>query len=88
MLSFKPASVLGLSDRGLLQPGYAADIVIFDAESVRLVSKSLANDLPGGGQRWVAVPDGMKYTIVNGEVVLRDLKPSGHLPGRILRPTG
>ncbi len=86
LLTFVPASVAGLWDRGLLRPGYAADIIVFDADRLRVASKDWAGTLPGGEMRFGALPEGMKYTIVNGQVLTRDGKEhTGAFPGRVLR---
>ncbi len=85
MLTFVPASVWGLYDRGLLRPGYAADVTIFDPARIRLLSKEMSNDLPGGDYRFSAIPEGVAYTIVNGEVLMEGLEHQGTYPGRVLR---
>jgi N-acyl-D-aspartate/D-glutamate deacylase len=84
-LTFIPASVVGLLDRGLLRPGYAADVAIFDPENLRLTGKDLVADLPGGGLRFVTTSSGVRMTIVNGEVLIEDGRPTGARPGRYLR---
>lgn len=71
-----PAQRLGLSDRGLLRPGMAADIVCFDPETVR---DTATYEDP---KRF---PEGIPYVIVNGRVVVDDGKHTGELPGRALR---
>ena len=83
-----PASVCGLWDRGLLRPGYAADVMIFDPDELRIVSKEIVADLPGGGERFGAIPQGIKYTVVNGEVLIKDGQHTGALPGQVLRLAG
>ena len=87
MLTLAPASVFGLRDRGLLRPGYAADIVVFDPQRIGLASKGLSGEIPGGDERYAAVPEGVEYTIVNGEVLMRGLHHEGAYPGRVLRVT-
>jgi N-acyl-D-aspartate/D-glutamate deacylase len=84
-LTFIPASVVGLIDRGLLRPGYAADVMIFDPENLRLTGKQLIADLPGGGLRFAATSSGVHMTIVNGEVLIEEGRHTGALPGRYLR---
>ncbi len=86
LLTFVPASVIGLWDRGLLRPGYAADLMVFDPNAIRIKSKDIVGGLPGGETRFGALPEGVKYTIVNGQVLTREgLQHTGALPGRVLR---
>jgi N-acyl-D-aspartate/D-glutamate deacylase len=86
-LTFDSASALGIYDRGLLRPGMAADIVIFDPDTVRPLPESIVHDFPAGGWRVKEPAAGIHYTIVNGEVLMEDGKHSGALPGRVLRNT-
>jgi N-acyl-D-aspartate/D-glutamate deacylase len=84
-LTFDSASAFGLYDRGLLRPGMAADIVIFDPETVRPLPESIVHDFPAGGWRVKEPAAGIAATIVNGEVLLEDGRHTGALPGRVLR---
>ena len=84
-LTFESASALGIYDRGLLHPGMAADITIFDAETVRPLPEDVVHDFPAGGWRVRELPEGVKFTIVNGEILIEDGTPTGALPGRVLR---
>jgi N-acyl-D-aspartate/D-glutamate deacylase len=86
-LTFDSASAFGLFDRGLLRPGMAADITIFDPETVQPLSEEIVHDFPAGGWRFRELAAGIHYTIVNGEVLLEDGSHTGALPGRILRNT-
>jgi N-acyl-D-aspartate/D-glutamate deacylase len=79
------ATLYGLLDRGLLAPGYKADVNVIDYDNLRLHQPEICYDLPGGARRLVQRADGYVATIVNGEVVLRDGEPTGALPGRVLR---
>jgi N-acyl-D-aspartate/D-glutamate deacylase len=79
------AELYGLHDRGLLAPGYKADVNIIDYENLRLHRPEISYDLPGDARRLVQRADGYVATIVSGEVVLRDGEPTGALPGRVLR---
>ena len=87
-LTFKSASLLGLTDRGLLREGMAADVVIFDAESIAPTDKQMVSDLPGGGRRLIQRSDVVKTVIVNGQVLLQDGNHSGALPGRVVTRNG
>lgn len=83
-----PASVGGFSDRGVLLPGYAADLMIFDPATVGPDTKRVIHDLPGGEARHSARPKGIHATIVNGEPIVMDGKRTDALPGQWIRPTG
>jgi len=84
-LTFQQASVYGLTGRGLLRPGYAADLAIFDPATVNACEPEWATDYPAGTRRLVQRADGMHYTVVNGRVVQEDGRLSGDLPGQVLR---
>src|SRR6201997_697335 len=86
-LTFDSASALGLYDRGLLRPGMAADIVIFDPDTVRPLPESIVHDFPAGGWRMKEPAAGIMATIVNGEGLRENGKHTGALPGRGLRNT-
>src|SRR5262247_1073266 len=85
MLSFEPASHWGFSDRGLIREGMAADLLVFDPETVAPEMPEVVRDLPAGARRLTQRARGIAATVVNGEVVLRDGKPTGALPGQLLR---
>jgi N-acyl-D-amino-acid deacylase len=85
MLSFVPASQWGLAGRGLLREGWNADVVVFNADTVAPMMPEVERDLPAGARRLKQKATGMKATVVNGEVVLRDNNHSGALPGQLLR---
>jgi N-acyl-D-aspartate/D-glutamate deacylase len=84
-LTFDSALAFGIYDRGLLQPGKAADIVVFDPDTVQPRKSEVVHDLPNNGWRVRALADGIHYTVVNGEVLMEDGKPTGATPGRVLR---
>ncbi|MPZ42461.1 MAG: amidohydrolase family protein [Betaproteobacteria bacterium] len=86
-LTFDSASALGLYDRGLLRPGLAADIVIFDPDTVCPLPESIVHDFPGAGWRVKEPAQGIMATIVNGEVLLDNAEHTGALPGKVLRNT-
>jgi N-acyl-D-aspartate/D-glutamate deacylase len=71
-----PASALGIKDRGFLQTGYHADVVIFDPKHV------------GDRATWTAphqYPEGILFVIVNGEMIIDDGEFTGKLAGKVLR---
>jgi N-acyl-D-aspartate/D-glutamate deacylase len=84
-LTFKVASVFGIEGRGLVRPGYAADLCIFDPETVGAGELEWAQDYPANTRRLIQRSEGMHYTIVNGQVICEDGQLSGDLPGQILR---
>lgn len=79
------AAALGLHDRGLVAPGYRADLNVIDYDKLNLRPPAVAYDLPAGGRRLVQRADGYVATIVAGQVTYRDGEPTGALPGRLLR---
>ena len=79
------ARSVGLLDRGLLSPGYKADVIVFDYEGLRLHEPTMVRDLPAGGARLMQEAEGYRYTLVSGEVTYRDGEPTGALPGRLIR---
>ncbi|MEA2659341.1 MAG: N-acyl-D-amino-acid deacylase [Candidatus Binatota bacterium] len=84
-LTFHPASIFGLQGRGLLRPGYAADIAIFDPNTVHAEEPVWADDFPANSKRMVQRAIGMHYTIVNGTVINDHERMTGDLPGQVLR---
>jgi N-acyl-D-aspartate/D-glutamate deacylase len=85
MLSFDNATHWGFADRGLIREGFAADLVVFDPDTVGPEMPEVVRDLPAGARRLVQRARGFAATVVNGEVLLRDGKHTGALPGRLLR---
>ncbi len=85
MLTLVPATLWGFSDRGLVREGFAADLVVFDPETIAAEMPEVVDDLPAGARRLVQRTRGIAATVVNGEVLLRDGKHTGALPGRLLR---
>jgi N-acyl-D-aspartate/D-glutamate deacylase len=85
LLSHDTARTVGLLDRGIIAPGYKADLNVIDFERLRLHAPEVARDLPSGGRRLVQRAEGYAATIVSGAVVYRDGAPTGALPGRLVR---
>ena len=85
MLTLVPATLWGFADRGLVREGMAADLVVFDPDTIGAEMPEVVDDLPAGAQRLVQRARGIAATVVNGEVLLRDGKHTGALPGRLLR---
>ena len=85
MVTFVPATHWGFTDRGLIREGLAADLMVFDPETIAAEMPEVVDDLPGGARRLVQKTRGIAATVVNGEVLLRDGKHTGALPGQLLR---
>jgi N-acyl-D-amino-acid deacylase len=83
-LTFDSASAFGIYDRGLLQPGMAADLVVFDPDTVGPGKQDVVHDFPNDGWRVRELAEGIHYTVVNGEVLLEKGAHTGNLPGRVL----
>jgi N-acyl-D-aspartate/D-glutamate deacylase len=66
-LTGQPADLLGLADRGRLIEGNAADVVLFDPDTVTPLPIERVNDLPGGGERLISRSQGIEGVWVNGE---------------------
>jgi N-acyl-D-aspartate/D-glutamate deacylase len=79
------AETVGFYDRGLVQPGYRADLNVIDYDRLKLKAPSVAYDLPTGGRRLIQRAEGYTATIVAGQVTYRDGTPTDALPGRLLR---
>jgi N-acyl-D-aspartate/D-glutamate deacylase len=84
-MSYETATHWGFADRGLIREGFAADMIIFDPNTIAAKMPELRHDLPTGAPRLFQGADGLHATIVNGAVVLRNGVPTGNLPGRLLR---
>jgi N-acyl-D-amino-acid deacylase len=89
-LTGEPAGVFGLHDRGTLEPGMAADIVVFDEATVAPGPLRRIRDFPADGERLVAdQPQGVRHVMVNGTIIRKDgevVPDAGDLrPGRVLR---
>lgn len=86
-LSFVPAWIIGLHDRGWLREGMAADVIVYDLERLRIdpTEPEMVHDLPGGEGRLVQRAVGIDYTIVNGQVTFEGQTCTGARPGAVLR---
>lgn len=85
MLSHDTARLVGLDDRGVLAPGFKADINVIDYDRLTLRRPSVVRDLPSGGRRIKQDADGYAFTFVSGELIARDGEFTGNLPGRLVR---
>ena len=79
------ALLYGLADRGLLAPGYLADVNVIDMATLKLGKPWLAFDLPAGGKRLLQKAEGYDYTIKSGEVTFEGGVFTGATPGGVIR---
>jgi N-acyl-D-aspartate/D-glutamate deacylase len=79
------ARLYGLHDRGVIAPGYLADLNIIDMAALKLGKPWLAFDLPAGGKRLLQKADGYVATIKRGVVTFRNGTMTGALPGELVR---
>jgi N-acyl-D-aspartate/D-glutamate deacylase len=79
------AQAVGLADRGLIAPGYKADLNVIDYERLGARTPEVVYDLPAHGRRLIQKADGYVATIVSGETTYRHGEPTGALPGRLVR---
>ena len=84
-LTYDSASAFGIYDRGLVQPGMAADLVVFDPDTVAPRKEDVVHDFPANGWRMRELADGIHYTVVNGEVLLEKGEHTGAHPGRVIK---
>ena len=79
------AEAVGLLDRGVLKPGYRADINVIDFDGLRLKPPHMVYDLPTGARRLMQEADGYVATIKSGQVIYRNGEATGALPGKLVR---
>src|SRR5881296_4611411 len=85
MLSFEPATHWGFADRGLIREGLAADLLVFDPDTIAPEMPEVVHDLPAGARRLVQRARGISATVVNGDRPARRQAHRGALPGHLLR---
>jgi N-acyl-D-aspartate/D-glutamate deacylase len=83
--SRKTALSVGLTDRGLIAPGYKADVNVIDYDRLHLYPPKVHYDLPVGGRRLLQQVDGYDATIVSGVVTQRGGAATGAHPGQLIR---
>ena len=79
------STLWGFHDRGLIREGMAADMVVFDPDTIMAEMPEVVDDLPAGARRLVQRTRGVAATVVNGEALLRNGRHTGALPGQLLR---
>ncbi|WP_420637906.1 N-acyl-D-amino-acid deacylase family protein [Candidatus Poriferisocius sp.] len=85
MLTDAPARLFGLRERGRIQPGWHADLVVFDPETVDAGAMRMVNDLPGGTARLFADATGVDHVVVNGQIIVSGGHATDARPGTLLR---
>jgi N-acyl-D-aspartate/D-glutamate deacylase len=76
---------VGWHDRGVIAPGYKADLNVIDLDRLQVRRPHIVHDLPAGGRRLLQEADGYDYTICSGQVTFEQGKATGALPGRLVR---
>jgi len=85
-LTSDPADLFGISGRGRLAPGVAADVTIFDPATIGSKNRGERRyDLPGGGKRMVMPSKGVEHTFVNGELTWTEGALTDASAGQLLR---
>ena len=85
-ITSEPADFFGIQRSRTAEAGMAADIAIFDSDTVDSAKRAqMQHDLPGGGRRLVMPAEGIEYTVVNGQVLYEHGRASGAMPGQVLR---
>lgn len=84
-LSALPAQVAGFKDRGTLQVGAPADILVYDFENLTVLPDEIAHDLPGNEWRRIQRASGYRYVLVNGAVTIENDTQTGVHSGALLR---
>lgn len=85
MLTKVPADLFGFTDRGVVAPGYRADLNVIDFDELSVTPPEVVYDLPGGGRRIVQRAKGYRHTIAGGVVTYNDGVLTGAYPGRVVR---
>ncbi len=81
----RTASHVGWLDRGVVAPGYLADLNVIDFDALACPPPYVTRDLPAGGRRLMQEARGYRATVKSGTVTFEDGAPTGELPGRLLR---
>tara|TARA_Y100000588_G_scaffold290811_1_gene309749 strand:- start:102 stop:1784 length:1683 start_codon:yes stop_codon:yes gene_type:complete len=85
-ITTEPATLFGITERGRIAPGLAADFAIFDLATVGSDKTGfMRNDLPGGGRRLVVPARGIEYTVVNGDTLFKQGCDTGIRNGKVIR---
>jgi N-acyl-D-amino-acid deacylase len=85
MMTSETAALYGMYDRGVIAPGYRADLNVIDHASARVLCPELIQDLPASGRRVMQRATGYHATVVAGVITLAHDEPTGENPGRLVR---
>ena len=85
LITDAPARLVGLHDRGRIEEGFRADLVLFDPDHIGPGPVYTRQDLPGGASRLFSDPSGIEHVFVNGVEIVRSNTLTGALPGTVLR---
>jgi N-acyl-D-aspartate/D-glutamate deacylase len=84
-LTQRTARHVGWLDRGVVAPGYLADLNVIDMTTLAAAPPRIVHDLPAGGRRLMQTAVGYRHTIKRGVVTFTDGRHSGDLPGQLVR---
>jgi N-acyl-D-aspartate/D-glutamate deacylase len=79
------AALYGFDDRGLLAPGYLADVNVIDFDALGIEAPQMVYDLPAGGRRLIQRATGYVATVKRGVIVRQFDEPTGEHPGALVR---
>jgi N-acyl-D-aspartate/D-glutamate deacylase len=85
LITDRQARLYGIAERGRLEPGWFADVVVFDEATIAKGPTVTRADLPAGAERLFAEAEGIDHVLVNGVEVVRGKEPTGATPGTLLR---
>src|SRR5260370_42503217 len=83
-LTSEPAAFFRMAGKGRITPGFDADLVLFDPDTIKPCDEEWVNDLPGGKQRLIERSEGIAYPIIGGWEVLDHDQHHGLQPGQIM----
>ena len=81
----RTAELFGFDDRGLVAPGYLADLNVIDVAGLAVDAPEIVYDLPAGGRRVIQRASGYVATVKRGVVVREHDRDTGERPGRLVR---
>jgi N-acyl-D-aspartate/D-glutamate deacylase len=81
------AGLFGVAGRGMLAPGFAADVNVIDVAALGFGAPEWVNDLPGGAGRLIQRGRGYRHSFINGQEFMADGEHTGALAGRVVRST-